>query len=338
MKVGIVTVFNAVNYGSFLQAFCLQEVIKGLNNDVVMIRTSSLLYEKWRFITLFTYNPRKMKFKSKLAKGYFKLWKNFNVERNPLDLDILIVGSDEMWELNNITLKPLPQFFGVGIDASKKITYAVSSNSTVKKDVEKYDFAIKGITEFNNISVRDKSTYEAYKDFAKVDLCYCLDPTLLVDLKKYAIKTTYNNYILCYTYTFEQYMIDAVRKLASKIGKRIIVVGQNFDWADECIPANAFEFLGLIMSADFVVTDTFHGATLSIGLKKQFVAFAYKTKVYRALELFDLLDRNADGMVNIESFYNQQISYDSIYKNKIDPLKKDSMKYLKDVLEVKKNV
>ena len=130
MKIGILTVFDAVNYGSFLQAYCLQEYLKEKGHQVYMIKRSSLLYEKWRFTSLFTYKPSKMKFKSSLARKYCKSWKRFNVCRKPKELDLLIIGSDEMWELNNITFHTQPEFFGIGIDAKIKATYAVSSNST----------------------------------------------------------------------------------------------------------------------------------------------------------------------------------------------------------------
>lgn len=333
MKVGIITVFDAVNYGSYLQAFCLQEVLKSMGQEVFMIKTSSPLYAKWRFTSLFTYHPKKMKFKAKLAKGYFKLWKQFKVIKNPKDLDLLVVGSDEMWELKNVTMTPLPIFFGVGISAKRKATYAVSSNSTEKGDVEKYSFAVEGVKSFDYISVRDQSTYNAYCDLVNNKPVFSVDPTLLVDLEEYAVECKKSNYILCYTYTFQSYMIDAVKKLAAKLGKKIIVVGQNFSWADECIPATAFEFLGLIMKADFIVTDTFHGATLSIGLKKQFVAFAYKTKVFRALELFGLLDRNVNEKNVLLDSYEKQINYNEIYSSNITPIVNESKQYLRKILE-----
>lgn len=329
MKIGILTVFDAVNYGSFLQAFCLQEYLKNLGHDVVMVKKNSLIYEKWRFTSLFTYHPKKIAFKRKLSKGYFASWKAFNVERNPKDLDVLIVGSDEMWELNNVTFNTIPEYFGNKISAKKKITYAVSSNSTKKEDILKYPFIQEGLKSFSSVSVRDKSTYEAYSPYLHVIPKYTVDPTLIIDIREYIVKSNIENYILCYTYTFKDYMIAAVKKLAKDTGKKIIVVGQKFDWADLCIPATPFEFLGLLNGADFIVTDTFHGTTLSIALKKQFVAFAYKTKVYRALELFHMLDRDVNNNMELMEFYNKKIDYKTIYDNYISPLQTQSKDYLK---------
>lgn len=335
MKIGVMTVFDAVNYGSYLQAFCLQEYLKTFNYEVVMIKKSSLLYEKWRLTSLFTYKPKKMKFKWQLTKGYISSWKAFKIEKNPKNLDILIVGSDEMWELNNVTFKTRPEFFGKNIKAKNKITYAVSSNSTKKEDINKYSYIKKELKNFSYVGIRDKSTYEAYKPYLKVNPQYTVDPTLMINLENYLIESKYTNYILCYTYTFKDYMIEAVKKLAKNKNKKIIVVGQNFDWADICIPATPFEFLGLIKGADFVVTDTFHGTTLSIALKKEFATFAYKTKVYRALELFGLLNRSITENNSLNDIFNLKIDYANIYENFIDPLKNASKLYLMEALKGK---
>jgi hypothetical protein len=297
-----------------------------------MIKRSSILYEKWRFTSLFTYKPKKIRFKAKLAKGYFEAWKCFSIKRRPKQLDLLIVGSDEMWEVNNITFHTIPEYFGVGINAEKKATYAVSSNSTKTKDLEKYRFAIEGMRNFDYVAVRDQSTYDACFPYVNVKPVFTVDPTLILDMDKYIQETNMNGYILCYTYTFEPYMIEAVKKLAAATKKSIVVVGQQFEWADKCIPANAFEFLGLIKNSDFVVTDTFHGTTLSIALKKDFVAFAHKTKVYRALELFDMLDRNVNEMDNLKKKYDEHIDYRKIYSNYIEPMRKQSLDYIDRIL------
>lgn len=332
MKIGIMTVFDAVNYGSYLQAFCLQEYLKKAGHDVVMIKKSSKLYEKWRFTSLVTYRPQKIFFKYRLAIEYIKSWKMFKIEKHPHDIDLLIIGSDEMWELNNITFNPIPEYFGLRIDAKRKVTYAVSSNSTKKEDILEYPFIVNGLEQLERIAVRDQSTFEAYKTYLKKDPEFTVDPTLLVNLSNFAVQTTKSNYILCYTYTFKDYMIKAVKELSKKTNKKIIVVGQKFDWADECIPASPFEFIGLINNADFIVTDTFHGTTLSIALKKNFASFAYKPKVYRAIEQFELLDRYVDETSDLYQKYITKIEYEDIYVDMINPLIERSKKYIEDIL------
>lgn len=335
MKIGVLTVYDAVNYGSFLQAYCLQQVLKEKGcGDVSMIKDSSLLYEKWRVTSLVSYKLKKVKFKSKLALGYLRAWKLFKKGTLKEKYDLVIVGSDEMWEVNNITMKPRPSFWGVGLDAKHVVSYAVSSNTTKTQDTMKYPFIQEGLKRFSKISVRDFSTYQAYSPLLTIGIENCIDPTLLTDLRKFEKKTyKRENYILCYTYTFKDQTIEAVKKLARKYHKKIIVVGQNFDWADETIPADPFEFLGLLDGADFVVTDTFHGTVLSIALNKQFVTAAYKEKVYRIIEQFGLLHRNIDGCTDIEPYYMEKIDYSRV-NEEIGHLRKTSLAYIDKCLNL----
>lgn len=335
MKIGVLTVYDAVNYGSFLQAYCLQNVLKDKGcTDISMIKDSSLLYEKWRITSLISYVPRKVRFKSKLAIGYLKAWKNFKKGSLHDHFELVIVGSDEMWEVNNITMKPRPSFWGVGLNTKHLVSYAVSSNTTRTDDAKKYPFIIEGLSRFDKVSVRDVSTYHAYAPMLGIEPVYCIDPTLLVDLRKIS-KNTYkrDNYILCYTYTFKEETIKAVKDLAKKYNKKVIVVGQNFEWADEAIPADPFEFLGLIENADFVVTDTFHGTVLSIALNKQFVTAAYKEKVYRIIEQFGLLGRNINGCSDITAYYMNRIDYKTVNQN-ISALREKSLTYIDSCLRL----
>ena len=232
MKIGIITVFDAVNYGSYLQAYCLQLALNNMGyTDITMIKVSSILYEKWRITSLVSYHPKKIKFKFILAKGYINSWKKFNISRNKRGYDLVIIGRDEMWELNNITMKPLPNFFGLGITSKRLITYAVSSNTTKESDIENYPYIAEGLKNFDSVSVRDRSTFKAYNAYVNGKIEYAIDPTLLIDLHQLATKYIgRTDYILCYTYTFESYMVEAVKELAKKFDKKIIVVGQNFEW------------------------------------------------------------------------------------------------------------
>jgi hypothetical protein len=225
-------------------------------------------------------------------------------------------------------MKPRPMFWGVGLQTKRLVSYAVSSNTAKTDDLKRYPYIKEGLKKFDKISVRDKSTYDAYSPLLQKPLSFCIDPTLLIDLHKIA-KHTYkrDNYILCYTYTFKTETLLSVKKLAKDFNKKVIVVGQNFEWADENVPADPFEFLGLIENADFIVTDTFHGTVLSIALNKQFAVAAYKEKVFRIIEQFELLDRNVDRRTDITDVFNKIINYDAI-NYKISELRRQSLDYI----------
>lgn len=331
MKIGIVTVFDAVNYGSFLQAFALQETIKQLkpNAEVKMIKTSSLLFEKWKLTSLFSYNPSKMPFKFMLLKKYCSAWKKFSVTYKKKGYDLLIIGSDEMWQLKNKTLKPLEEFFGVGIDAKKKITYAVSCNNTTSEDIQKHPYIEENINKLDAISIRDDATAIAYSPFIKKEYSMAIDPTLLLDMEQYAVYPDEECFLLVYSYHLRSEMISVVKEYAKKHHLKIYCIGQNFTWCDKQIPASPFEFLGYIKKAKIVFTDTFHGTVLSIALKKDFWVFAsHKVKVTKIIEQFGLMSRNISSVKSGEEIIDQSVDYDRVYES-LAVLRKESKAYLK---------
>lgn len=332
MRIGIVTVFDAVNYGSFLQAFALQETIKQLEPDaeVKMIKTSSFLYEKWRFTSLFSYNPKKIPFKFTLLKKYCSAWRKFSVTYKKKGYDLLIIGSDEMWQLKNKTLKPLEEFFGVGIDAKKKITYAVSCNNTTSEDIRKHPYIAENINKLDAISIRDDATAIAYSPLIEEkEYSMVIDPTLLLDMEQYAVYPDEEGYLLVYSYQLKPEMISVVKEYAKKHHLKIYCIGQNFTWCDKQIPASPFEFLGYIKNAKIVFTDTFHGTVLSIALKKDFWVFAsHKVKVRKIIEQLGLMGRNISGVKSGKEIVDQPVDYESVYES-LAILREESRAYLK---------
>lgn len=333
MKIGIVTAFNAVNYGGFCQAFALQETLKEMGySDIYMLKHNSLAYMKWRMIALTTYKIKKIPFQFKLSLGYFKAWKNFTATNKKKGYDLIIVGSDEMWNLKNKTMKSLPIFFGEGLSSKRYVTYAVSANNTTSDDVGKQRDIQKWLQKFAMISVRDTGAYEAYKPFVNKEIQLTLDPTLLLDLNKYAVLPDIKDYILVYTYSFKPFMIERVKEYAKRVNKRIVVAGFDFPWADYCVPADPFEFLGYIKNSSMVITDTFHGTVLSIALRKQFMTFAdHKVKVRKILEQLNLMSRNISNVEVISEVASQTIDYKQIEKQ-LNGLREHSLDYLRKAI------
>lgn len=313
MRIGIITVYDAVNYGSFLQAFALKETVKRISGvEPEMIKDSTPLYEKWRFTSLHTYRSEKRAFKASLRKKYRDCWKTFTRGRLNRHYDLAIVGSDEMWELHNVTMRPRKSYFGIGVNATRLATYAVSSNGTASKDVQEKPWIQEGLTLFDAVGIRDYRTLRTYSKFLQSSPVINLDPTLLIDLDSYAVDPKRHGYILVYSYSLRSGMVESLKELAESTGMPLVVAGQQFGWADECIPASPFEFLGLLKNAELVVTDTFHGVTLSLGLRKNFVCDAYKEKVAGALEFFGLEGRDCGSGGSLDEYMISPVDYKNL--------------------------
>ena len=127
MKIGIITFCEAVNYGAFLQAFSLGEFLKENDQDVEYITTRSLKSFYWNIHNLYAYHLDRIAFRNEFRHKWNKAQKKLKKTKKKSGYDLVIIGSDEMWQLNGKTVKPLPEYWGVGIDSKKIITYTLWS-------------------------------------------------------------------------------------------------------------------------------------------------------------------------------------------------------------------
>ena len=241
MKIGIITFCEAVNYGAFLQAFSLGEFLKENNQDVEYITTRSLKSVYWNVHNLYAYHLDRIAFRNEFRHKWNKAQKKLKKTKKKSGYDLVIIGSDEMWQLNGKTVKPLPEYWGVGIDSKKIITYAVCSNGTSSEQVRGYQFVIDGIRKLDSISVRDTRTQSVYQELTDKEIDVHVDPTFLVDLRKYAVKPQLDKYLLVYTYSFDTDKIKQTKEFAKQKGLKIVAVGNKFDWCDFSLPASPFE-------------------------------------------------------------------------------------------------
>lgn len=332
MKVGIITYSEAVNYGAYLQAFSLGEYLKNEGHEVYYITTFSLKYKYWQIHNLYAYHLNRISFRSEFRHKWKECQKKFCKTNKLYGYDVVIIGSDEMWQLNGKTIKPLPVFWGIGVNAKKVITYAVCSNGTSIDDVHKFDFVSNGINKLDAISVRDIMTEKVFQPFYNNSIQRHLDPTFLINLDKYAISQDIKDYILVYTYSFSAEKIDKTLKFAKSHGLKTVTVGNKFSWSDLSIPASPFEVLGLFADAQFVITDTFHGTVLAVRFRKQFFSFATgNEKIIEFLNEMGLEDYNVSDCDSLSEKEGRLIDYNNI-EAKIAEKQKLSYDYLKSNL------
>ena len=329
MKIGIITFCEAVNYGAFLQAFSLGEFLKENNQDVEYITTRSLKSVYWNVHNLYAYHLDRIAFRNEFRHKWNKAQKKLKKTKKKSGYDLVIIGSDEMWQLNGKTVKPLPEYWGVGIDSKKIITYAVCSNGTSSEQVRGYQFVIDGIRKLDSISVRDTRTQSVYQELTDKEIDVHVDPTFLVDLRKYAVKPQLDKYLLVYTYSFDADKIKRTKEFAKQKGLKIVAVGNKFDWCDFSLPASPFEVLGLFMNAEYVVTDTFHGTALSIHFHRQFCTFADgKEKILELIKEFHLEHRNACKYETLSEMEQVPVDYEKV-SEELKEKRDKSQRYLR---------
>jgi len=203
LKIGVITVHDSANFGSFLQAYALQNVLLKMGHEVYFIRTRDEDYLKSLYFSnkisknLLRHpamSIRERQWGKKKYKCFTEEQKCFITIDKPDDqkLDLVIIGSDELWNVcTPVFQKPI--FYGEGINVPK-ITYAMSVGKSTYDQISKYDNLIDLIHQINEVTVRDENTRDIVKKICGTIPEVVCDPTLLVDSSIF--KKDYHNKFL----------------------------------------------------------------------------------------------------------------------------------------------
>lgn len=262
---GIVTLHRSKNYGAFLQAFALQEVLTslGCTTRFIEVDYEPPLICRWkrelvklRQEGLFRY--RHARVMSKAAEECLRAGasKSDRFER-------IFVGSDEVWSVRNPNFVSDPAFFGIGLNAQRICSYAPSMGQSTAHDLAGSPERVAGLKTFEFLSGRDDNTVGAVSSLCGRPVVKVLDPTLLLDWRPHVVPFDLSGALVVYTYRFDEPVVRFIRDYAKAKGLRVVAVGMGHPWVDEVVSASPFQFLGALQSAAAVVTDTFHGTIMS---------------------------------------------------------------------------
>lgn len=221
MEILILTQPLHTNYGGLLQAYALQQILKGMGHDVVTDRLGVVrklplwnralrfLYHAVQFCILknYRYYPYRYLFVSFDKESKAKRSISINTDRfvnthiDTIDLltrsnesvidavrqfDAIVVGSDQVWRA---TMSDIPTYFLSFTKAInvKRIAYAASFGTDDLNEYSKMDMKIasESIKLFDAVSVREKSGVHLCRDYFKMDAVHVLDPTMLLSKDDY---------------------------------------------------------------------------------------------------------------------------------------------------------
>lgn len=305
------TFHAAHNYGSMLQAYALQHVIKslGCDNKIINLRTvrQKFIYRhpddnkgaSWRS----KYIGRLIRFpfrKDLISKyNYFEdflaqdldVTQEFStveevtdfVKHNPFDL--YIVGSDQIW---NTACTDFDWSFFLPFATSRNaLSYACSMGQLGHIQVAESDYTrIRNcLSNFKAVSVREKGTADVINKITGSYPMVHLDPTLLINSEEWESYEHFikdpiikGDYIFVYTPAYK----ESVYNIASQLAKteNLPVVFSSFHYQAilkhpnlKCVlPVGPWQFLNLIKYAKVVVSGSFHAIAFSIIFKIPFFA------------------------------------------------------------------
>lgn len=328
MKIGIVTVQDLNNFGTFLQAYGLKHTLESMGHEVYFIRSCTKKYARGMFYRIRPYGKEYRHLPSFISKN-FKGWKKHKIFLRDqkcfrvLDhyegekLDLVILGSDEIWNTTNPLFRT-PIFYGVGM--KPVMAYAPSIGNATLEDMKCIPEEV--FRRIDPILARDVRTVEFLKTL-QIDAPLVCDPTILADTSIF--RRSYRHrlmkkapYLLLYSYGHEigEQMRSYILAFAKERGLQVLSAGFHIDWCDGSINCSPLDFCAVLESATYVFTATFHGTIFSILNHKQFISLPYSPKTTNVLQSVGLLGRLIDeehfDQSTLETMMDAPIDYDEV--------------------------
>ena len=351
-KVGIMSMQRIANYGSFLQAYALKQLIEELGCKVEFVdyhvgepvvkdsadsgnkyvRKLKKGLETFQYQAPLSHKLAFIQYKRTFADKYMPLLGiTDEMNYNPT-LDCLVIGSDEVFNCiqKNSNVGYSTELFGKDNHADRLITYAASFGNTTLEKLEKYQKANEVgnlLKEFNAISVRDANSGSIVEQLTKEKPVYNLDPVLTYDYMNCCdripqIKTT-EKYLILYAYAGRISNDEAnwIAEYAKKKNLKVYAIGGIQKCANLFIDCLPFEVLAYFSNAEEVITDTFHGSIFSVITHRPFTTLIRKSvgnsygneeKLGDLLKRLNLTERMTTEIKDVENINKQLIDYRTV--------------------------
>lgn len=341
MKIGILTIYDAYNFGTFLQAYAMQNVLTELGHEAEVLDCSrkNLLQKLKR-----RYPPArgaaKTVFKLKVAKTYRKAWKKLNIVRFAPGngYDFLVVGSDEVWNLNG-HFEHWKEYLGIDCGTAHLIAYAPSIGYCDPKELKNNPKFVQSIRSFERILARDDATLNLCREITGRPIERVVDPTILFknSWKKHMEPFPVSgDYLVYYSYLDNTPMKEYIKKFAHERGLKVVIAGFYYTWGDEIVHPSPLEYLSLVQNAKYIVTSTFHGSMFSILLHKKLIVRPSSGQKVRDLLAMAGLENHIfkDDFTyqQFEEILEAEIDYQRIEES-FDEKRSRSVQLLRDTLD-----
>lgn len=359
------------NYGGYLQAYAIITVVKSMGHDVCLINRRYnkrpwgwILKKTIRNLLDFFCGKHPLLIIPNQEKEYYWRGKNMlkfvNNHIKPCSpplycskklrafcenrFDYIIVGSDQVWRPDYAP--NIEDFFLCFLnDQTKKIAYAASFGLTDPVfPLAKLGEYSTVLSDFKTILLREKSGLDfihKYKWIVKKEPKVVLDPTMLLTQEQYkslfSTQNTYHCSLFCYILDESCFSNSVINKVSSLFCLKPYYIIDSKKWKeDKCIMPSIEEWLCGISSANYVITDSFHGTVFSILFNKPFVvcpnSIRGNDRFETLLSHFNLTDRLVNSMDQLERVLNKRIDWDNV-NLRIEVLRKESYNLLEAALE-----
>lgn len=321
MKIRTITCHDVYNLGASLQAFALQRFLESEGHNVEIIdykpdylsghfklgNIDNPIYDKpvvkqlyllaklpFRLCAL----PRKKAF-DRFTKSYLHLTRRYNsydeLKANPPEADVYIAGSDQIWNTLFPNGRDKAFYLDYGGADIKRISYAASfATPCIKEGYE--EFVRQELGGIDKVSIRETCSLPLLHELGVRDGVAVCDPVFLLSRKQWCdfLPAPKGSSMKKYLLVYLTEASETIRKIAScikgKTGWEIITVGGvRASYADKNMNfADPFEFVSLVRSAQFVISNSFHASAFSIIMGVDFCVVNRSEKINERMK--SLLD------------------------------------------------
>lgn len=368
MKIDIVTLHRAQNYGSVLQTFALQKQIEELGHQASILDYYPERYTNKGLLKRLKNKSRRFKnplvlliaklliYPSYLRKGiqFNKFMHYLNLEKPSFatneegmgrftDADAYCAGSDQIW--NSHWNEGVEKALFLDFVPKGKLCFSYAASIGLSNiPANEIDETKLLLDKFEFLSLREDKGVELVKELGRTDAVQCLDPTLLMSKEEWSqyADDSYKGkeYVLTYNLHHDPEIDKCAKAIASKYHLQIRNISYNWhdiirhghlDW---CPTVEGF--LGLIKNAKYVVADSFHATAFSIIFEKSFVVITPEVASSRLSSLLKMLGLDNHNINKFTSLkvIEQPIDYIRV-KSIMATKQRESISYLNKVFTCK---
>ena len=298
-RIGILTFLYNGNYGSSLQAYALQRVIRGMGYDCEHLNYRPDTSEKIRNMLRCGNSPRLlldgirkrqvreaqagMREKHRRILSFYESRMTLSpLCRNRKELaeisrmyDLLLAGSDQIW--NPVWMNPA-YFLDFGEPDQLRLAYAPSMGVSVPPGQRKQRMIRQKLALFDAVSVREEEGARLLVSMTGNRPRVLPDPVCLLTREEWketaGAPPKAGTYMLCYFIGENPGYWDRVRQVCGETGLTALVIPvtaesyrqQEFETMDGAGPE---EFLAAAAGAELICTDSFHGLAFGTIFEKK---------------------------------------------------------------------
>lgn len=356
--VGILSMQRVPNYGSFLQAYALKQLLLDCGAGAVhfidieqgcMLPGYAVWRTPWRKIRriaaslsdgTFMFRLRSRKFYSDVISGITDSFPLLGLdEPHPEHYDLAVIGSDEVFNCcQACAWGYTPQLFGRIPQADRVISYAASFGHTTYEEI--YAQGIGGeigatLKTMEALSVRDANSYAIVERLTGITPEVHLDPVLVYgyseEIESFQLPCE-EAYMVVYTYAGRIKSKEEIRRItafARNKGLKLYSIYSAYPWCDKAIaPATPFEVLAWFKGARYVVTDTFHGTIFSVITHRPFCSLVRENNRQKMSYLLQSLGLESRGGSDIGHILDSPVDY-NVVEEILDKERKRARAYLR---------